>query len=83
MEEDKLYNHDGELTGTSKEEIISGIDAFKLDEEQYDYFPPDLWKDKDIIFSCISAENNIEGVFEYVHESEHVGRRVGKLLERR
>lgn len=59
----------GELTGTSKEEIISGIDSFELDEEQYCDFPPELWKDKDIIFSCLNAENNILEVFEYVHES--------------
>ena len=63
MENNKIENHDGEIIGTSKEEILDGINKFNIDEEHYDQFPMELWKDVDIIFSCLKAEHLIDQVF--------------------
>jgi len=63
MEDNKIENHDGEIIGTSKEEILDGINKFNIDEEHYDQFPDELWKDVDIIFSCLKAEHIIDQVF--------------------
>ena len=63
MEDNKIENHDGEIIGTSKEEILDGINKFNIDEEHYDQFPAELWKDVDIIFSCLKAEHIIDQVF--------------------
>jgi hypothetical protein len=63
MEDNKIENHDGEIIGTSKEEILDGINKFNIDEEHYNQFPAELWKDADIIFSCLKAEHLIDQVF--------------------
>ena len=63
MEDNKIENHDGEIIGTSKEEILDGINKFNIDEEHYNQFPAELWKDVDIIFSCLKAEHIIDQVF--------------------
>ena len=42
--EDEMYDNDGELHGTSKDEIIDGLANLIIDEEQYDYFPSEMWK---------------------------------------
>ena len=63
MADNKIENHDGEIIGTSKEEILDGINKFNIDEEHYNQFPAELWKDVDIIFSCLKAEHIIDQVF--------------------
>jgi hypothetical protein len=63
MEDNKIENHDGDIIGTSKEEILDGINKFNIDEEHYNQFPAELWKDADIIFSCLKAEHLIDQVF--------------------
>ena len=63
MKGDKIENHEGEFIGTSKEEILDGINTFNLDEEHFNQFPSELWKDVDIIFSCLKAEHFIDQVF--------------------
>ena len=63
MQDNKIECHDGEFIGTSKEEILDGINTFNIDEEHYDQFPIELWKDVDIIFSCLKAEHIIDQVF--------------------
>jgi hypothetical protein len=63
MEDNKIECHDGEFIETSKEEILDGINKFNIDEEHYDQFPAELWKDVDIIFSCLKAEHIIDQVF--------------------
>ncbi|MBT8008797.1 MAG: hypothetical protein HN634_01765, partial [Gammaproteobacteria bacterium] len=49
MQDNKIECHDGEFIGTSKEEILDGINTFNIDEEHYDKFPAELWKEVDII----------------------------------
>ncbi len=68
MKGDKIENHEGEFIGTSKEEILDGINTFNLDEEHYDQFPIELWKDVDIIFSCLKAEHIIDQVYASTEE---------------
>ena len=63
MQDNKIECHDGEFIETSKEEILDGINTFNIDEEHYDQFPIELWKDVDIIFSCLKAEHIIDQVF--------------------
>ena len=63
MQDNKIECHDGEFIETSKEEILDGINTFNIDEEHYDQFPIELWKDGDIIFSCLKAEHIIDQVF--------------------
>ena len=63
MQDNKIECHDGEFIGTSKEEILDGINTFNIDEEHYNQFPAELWKDADIIFSCLKAEHLINQVF--------------------
>jgi len=63
MKGDKIENHEGDIIGTSKEEILDGINKFNIDEEHYNQFPAELWKDADIIFSCLKAEHLIDQVF--------------------
>ena len=63
MQDNKIECHDGEFIETSKEEILDGINKFNIDEEHYDQFPAELWKDVDIIFSCLKAEHIIDQVF--------------------
>ena len=63
MQDNKIECHDGEFIETSKEEILDGINTFNIDEEHYDQFPAELWKDGDIIFSCLKAEHIIDQVF--------------------
>ena len=58
----------------SKEEILDGINIFNIDEEHYDQFPAELWKDVDIIFSCLKAEHIIDQVFASTDESLWVNR---------
>ena len=74
MEDNKIENYDGEFIGTSKEEILDGINTFNIDEEHYQKFPVELWKDVDIIFSCLKAEHIIDQVFESADESLWVNR---------
>ena len=74
MEGNKIENHDGEFIGTSKEEILDGINTFNLDEEHYHQFPAELWKDVDIIFSCLKAEHIIDQVFASADESLWINR---------
>jgi len=74
VEDNKIENHDGEFIGTSKEEILDGINTFNIDEEHYQQFPVELWKDVDIIFSCLKAEHIIDQVFESADESLWVNR---------
>jgi hypothetical protein len=74
VESNKIENHDGEFIGTSKEEILDGINTFNIDEEHYHQFPTKLWKDVDIIFSCLKAEHIIDQVFASAHESLWVNR---------
>ncbi len=69
MEDNKIENHDGEIIGTNKEEILDGINTFNLDEEHFNQFPSELWKDVDIIFSCLKAEHFIDQVFASVDKS--------------
>tara|TARA_B110000914_G_scaffold148634_1_gene130297 strand:+ start:122 stop:517 length:396 start_codon:yes stop_codon:yes gene_type:complete len=69
MKGDKIENHEGEFIGTSKEEILDGINKFNLDEEHFNQFPSELWKDVDIIFSCLKAEHFIDQVFASVDKS--------------
>jgi hypothetical protein len=63
MQDNKIECHDGEFIETSKEEILDGINTFNIDEEHYDQLPIELWKDVDIIFSCLKAEHIIDQVF--------------------
>ena len=63
MQDNQIECHDGEFIETSKEEILDGINKFNIDEEHYDQFPAELWKDVDIIFSCLKAEHIIDQVF--------------------
>ena len=63
MQDNKIECHDGEFIETSKEEILDGINKFNIDEEHNDQFPAELWKDVDIIFSCLKAEHIIDQVF--------------------
>ncbi len=63
MQDNKIECHDGEFIGISKEEILDRINTFNIDEEHYDQFPAELWKDGDIIFSCLKAEHIIDQVF--------------------
>ena len=63
MQDNKIECHDGEFIETSKEEILDGINKFNIDEEHYDQFPAELWKEVDIIFSCLKAEHIIDQVF--------------------
>ncbi|MDB9951289.1 hypothetical protein OAD60_03530 [Candidatus Thioglobus sp.] len=74
MQDNKIECHDGEFIGTSKEEILDGINTFNIDEEHYDQFPIELWKDVDIIFSCLKAEHTINLVFASTDESLWVNR---------
>ena len=74
MENNKIENHDGEFIGTSKEEVLDGINTFNLDEEHYQQFPVELWKDVDIIFSCLKAEHIIDQVFASADESLWINR---------
>ena len=74
MQDNKIECHDGEFIGTSKEEILDGINTFNIDEEHYDQFPIELWKDVDIIFSCLKAEHTIDEVFASTDESLWVNR---------
>ena len=74
MQDNKIECHDGEFIGTSKEEILDGINTFNIDEEHYDQFPIELWKDVDIIFSCLKAEHIIKQVFASTDESLWVNR---------
>ena len=74
MENNKIENHDGELIGTSKEEVLDGINTFNLDEEHYQQFPVELWKDVDIIFSCLKAEHIIDQVLAFADESLWINR---------
>jgi hypothetical protein len=74
MQDNKIECHDGEFIGTSKEEILDGINTFNIDEEHYDQFPIELWKDVDIIFSCLKAEHIIDKVFASADESLWVNR---------
>jgi len=74
VEGNKIENHDGEFIGTSKEEILDGINTFNIDEEHYPQFPVELWKDVDIIFGCLKAEHIIDQVFESADESLWVNR---------
>ena len=69
MEDNKIENHDGEFIETSKEEVLDGINTFNIDEEHYQQFPVELWKDVDIIFGCLKAEHIIDQVFAYADES--------------
>ena len=74
MQDNKIECHDGEFIETSKEEILDGINTFNIDEEHYDQFPAELWKDVDIIFSCLKAENIINQLFASTDESLWVNR---------
>ena len=74
MQDNKIECHDGEFIGTSKEEILDGINTFNIDEEHYDQLPIELWKDVDIIFSCLKAEHIIKQVFASIDESLWVNR---------
>jgi hypothetical protein len=74
MQDNKIECHDGEFIETSKEEILDGINTFNIDEEHYDQFPAELWKDGDIIFSCLKAEHIIDQVFASAHESLWINR---------
>ncbi|MBT7390640.1 MAG: hypothetical protein HN771_04175, partial [Gammaproteobacteria bacterium] len=74
MQDNKIECHDGEFIGTSKEEILDGINTFNIDEEHYGQFPTKLWKDVDIIFSCLKAEHIIDQVFASADESLWVNR---------
>ena len=74
MQDNKIECHDGEFIETSKEEILDGINTFNIDEEHYDQFTIELWKDVDIILSCLKAEHIIDQVFASADESLWVNR---------
>ena len=74
MQDNKIECHDGEFIGTSKEEILDGINTFNIDEEHYEQFPIELWKDVDIIVSCLQAEHILDQVFASTDESLWVNR---------
>ena len=69
MEDYKIENHDGEYIGTSRDEIIDGLARFRLDEEQYNLFPDELWKDKEVIITSVRAGNYASHMFHYIDES--------------
>ena len=69
MEDDKIKNHDGEYIGTSRDEIIDGLARFRLDEEQYNLFPDELWKDGDVIITSVRAGNLASHMFDFIDES--------------
>ena len=65
----EIYNHDGDIHGNSREEIMDGISNSLLDEEQYSSFPPQMWKDKEFILCCVKAENLVASLLDYIHKS--------------
>ena len=69
MEDYKIENHDGEFIGTSRDEIIDGLARFRLDEEQYNLFPDELWKDGDVIITSVRAGNLASNMFDFIDES--------------
>jgi len=74
VEDNKIENHDGQFIGINKEEILDGINTFNIDEEHYQQFPVELWKDVDIIFGCLKAEHIIDQVFASADESLWIDR---------
>ena len=66
MEDYKIKNHDGEYIGTSRDEIIDGLARFRLDEEQYNLFPDELWKDGDVIIISVRAGNLASHMFDFI-----------------
>jgi len=74
VEDNKIENHDGKFIGISKEEVLDGINTFNIDEEHYQQFPVELWKDVDIIFGCLKAEHIIDQIFASADESLWINR---------
>jgi hypothetical protein len=66
---DPIVNFFGEIVGTSKDEILLNISNRSLDEDDYDKFPPEVWKEIDIIRMCIMRGNNPVSILEYIDES--------------
>ena len=58
-----------ELSGTSRDEIIDGLESLTLDEEHYDDFPSAMWEDKEVIFASLRVGNHASNMFEYIHKS--------------
>ena len=69
MEDYEMYDVHGELHGTSRDEIMEGLANFKLDLDQYEDFPKEMWKDEEVIYQSIIAGNHLSELMYYVHES--------------
>ena len=54
VEDDEMYDVNGELHGTSRDEIIEGLANFKLDLDQYEDFPKEMWNDEEVIYQSIN-----------------------------
>ena len=69
VEDYEMYDVHGELHGTSRDEIMEGLANFKLDLDQYEDFPKEMWKDEEVIYQSIIAGNHLSELMYYVHES--------------
>lgn len=58
MIDDEFLDVNGEPHGTSRDEIIEGLANFRLDLDQYDDFPKEMWKDEEVIMQSIIAGNH-------------------------
>ncbi len=69
MIDDEFLDVNGEPHGTSRDEIIEGLANFRLDLDQYDDFPKEMWKDEEVIMQSIIAGNHMSELLPYIHDS--------------
>tara|TARA_B100000780_G_scaffold56555_1_gene35744 strand:+ start:221 stop:664 length:444 start_codon:yes stop_codon:yes gene_type:complete len=69
MIDDEFLDVNGEPHGTSVDEIVDGIENYRLDSEQFDNFPEEMWKEEDVIHQCVVSECIASWTFPYIHES--------------
>ena len=69
MRDDQIEDMNGEPHGTSLDEIIDGLVNHRLDEEQYDFFPPEMWREQEVILQSCIAGNHASNMFNLIHES--------------
>ena len=68
QEEKNKLKLNEEWAGKSLEEVKEGIINASLNEDQYEAFSLEFWKDETLVWACLKAEHNIELIFKHVRK---------------
>ncbi len=69
MKDNEIEDVNGDPHGTSLDEIIDGLTNRRLDEEQYIFFPSEIWKEQEVILQSCRAGNNASNMFDFIDSS--------------